>query len=121
MLEHGLVDAIRPTESGPILAADPETTERVMSSITQAVRDVEQTGRRPVLVCSAGLRSPLRRLLRTVDPDLAVMSYAELDRTVQVDAIGVIDLSPTALAQTAGSASEPTRSPPATRDPHTRG
>src|SRR3546814_13203815 len=77
MLEHGLVDAIRPTESGPILAADPETTERVMSSITQAVRDVEQTGRRPVLGCSAGLRRPLRRPLRTVDPDLAVTSYAD--------------------------------------------
>src|SRR3546814_20548110 len=76
MLEHGLVDAIRPTESGPILAADPETTERVMSSITQAVRDVEQTGRRPVPVGSAGLRSPARRLLRTVHPDLPVVSYA---------------------------------------------
>src|SRR3546814_14328844 len=95
MLEHGLVDAIRPTESGPILAADPETTERVMRSITQAVRDVEQTGRRPVLVCSARLRSPLRRLLRTVDPDLAVLTYPEPARPATVDQLGVPDLSPT--------------------------
>jgi flagellar biosynthesis protein FlhA len=94
LLEHGLVDAIRPTETGAVLAADPETTERLMASVTHAVRTVEQSGMRPVLLCSGGLRSPLRRLLRTVDPDLAVLSYAELDRTVPVDAIGVIDLSP---------------------------
>src|SRR3546814_1065718 len=91
MLEHGLVDAIRPTESGPILAADPETTERVMSSITQAVRDVEQTGRRPVLVCSAGLRSPLRRPPRTVDPGLALIISSHPHRTVPVEPNGVID------------------------------
>jgi flagellar biosynthesis protein FlhA len=100
LLEHGLVDAIRPTESGAVLAADPETTERLMTSVTHAVHTVEQTGVRPVLLCSGGLRSPLRRLLRTVDPDLAVLSYAELDRTVPVDAIGVIDLSPVAQPAT---------------------
>ncbi len=94
LLEHGLVEAIRPTESGAVLAADPETTERLVASVTHAVHTVEQTGIRPVLLCSGGLRSPLRRLLRTVDPDLAVLSYAELDRTIVVDAIGVIDLSP---------------------------
>ena len=94
LLEHGLVDAIRPTESGAVLAADPETTERLMASVTHAVHTIEQAGVRPVLLCSGGLRSPLRRLLRTVDPDLAVLSYAELDRTIAVDAIGVIDLSP---------------------------
>jgi flagellar biosynthesis protein FlhA len=101
LLEHGLVDAIRPTESGAVLAADPDTTERLMGSVSHAVHAIEQTGVRPVLLCSGGLRSPLRRLLRTVDPDLAVLSYAELDRTVPVDALGVIDLSPVAQPATA--------------------
>ncbi len=101
LLEHGLVEAIRPTESGAVLAADPETIERLMAAVTHAVHTVEQTGARPVILCSGGLRSPLRRLLRTVDPDLAVLSYAELDRTVPVDAIGVIDLSPVTQPTTA--------------------
>ena len=77
-----------------MLAAEPETIERLMTVVTHAVHTVEEAGVRPVLLCSGGLRSPLRRLLRTVAPDLAVLSYAELDRTIAVDAIGVIDLSP---------------------------
>ena len=94
LLEHGLVDAIRPTESGQVLAADPDTIERLIASVSDAVRTVEDTGIRPVLLCSGGLRAPLRRLLKATSPDLTVLSYAEIDRTVPVDAIGVIDLSP---------------------------
>jgi flagellar biosynthesis protein FlhA len=94
VLEHGLVDAIRPTEAGPVVATDPDTTERLMTCVAHAVQTIENTGVRPVLLCSGGLRAPLRRLLRSVEPDLAVLAYSELDRTIAVDALGVIDLSP---------------------------
>jgi flagellar biosynthesis protein FlhA len=101
VLEQGLADAIRPTETGPVLVTDPETTERLMGSISDAVRRAEDTGVAPALLCSAGLRSPLRRLLRTAIPGLAVLSYSELDRTTPIDAIGVIDLNPANRSLTA--------------------
>jgi flagellar biosynthesis protein FlhA len=93
VLEQGLVDAVRPTENGPVLATDPETTERLMTSVQDAVHQIAETGVQPVLLCSGGLRSPLRRLLRTVDPGLAVLAYSELDRSTSVNALGVIDLA----------------------------
>ncbi|MDQ2650671.1 MAG: flagellar biosynthesis protein FlhA [Actinomycetota bacterium] len=101
VLEQGLADAIRPTETGPVLVTDPETTERLMGSVADAVRRAEDTGVAPVLLCSGGLRSPLRRLLRSAVPGLPVLSYNELDRTSPVDAIGVIDLNPANRSLTA--------------------
>jgi flagellar biosynthesis protein FlhA len=94
VLEHGLLEAIRPTESGPVLAAAPAVAERLVAAVAHAVRELEDQGIRPALLCSAGLRPALARLLRESDRELGVLSYSELDRTVPVDVRRVIDLAP---------------------------
>jgi flagellar biosynthesis protein FlhA len=101
VLEQGLADAIRPTEAGPVLVTDPETTERLVASVSGAARRAEDAGVSPVLLCSPGLRAPLHRLLRAAVPGLAVLSYGELDRTTAIDAVGVVDLSPSDRSLTA--------------------
>jgi flagellar biosynthesis protein FlhA len=98
LLEHGLAEAIRPGENGAVLAADPDTIERLAASCSARVRAAEQQGLRPVILCSGPLRAPLRRLLRTLDADIVVLSYAELDRALPIDVLGAIDLAP--IAQT---------------------
>jgi flagellar biosynthesis protein FlhA len=108
LLEHGLAEAIRPTEHGAVLAADPDTIERLAASCSARIHAAEQQGLRPVVLASGPLRAPLRRLLRTVGVEAAVLSYAELDRALPVDVLGAIDLAPVAPAPAPGAA-----------DPHT--
>jgi len=93
LLEQGLLEALRPGETGSFLAIDPMRTEALLEGITQAVTAAERVGRRPVLLCSQQLRPAIRRLVAAGRPQLPVLSYAELDRSLTIEPVGVVNLA----------------------------
>jgi flagellar biosynthesis protein FlhA len=94
LTEHGLLESLRTGDAGTYLALDPETAEAFTRQVVEAVREGEARGARPVLVCGAALRSAVRRLVRNVDPALAVLAYGELGDSFELEMMGVIDLAP---------------------------
>ena len=78
LLEHALLESLRPGEAGSFLALDAEVAERLLAEVSAAATSAEQQGRQPVLVCAAPIRPALRRLVRNVNPGLAVLSYLEI-------------------------------------------
>ena len=94
MLEHALLESLRPGEAGSYLALDPEIAERLLSQVHAAATAAEQQGRQPVLVCAAPIRPALRRLVRNVNPGLAVLSYLEIGRQLELESMGVVSLVP---------------------------
>jgi flagellar biosynthesis protein FlhA len=94
MLEHALLESLRPGEAGSYLALDPEIAERLLSQVHAAVTAAEQQGRQAVLVCAAPIRPALRRLVRNVNPGLAVLSYLEIGRQLELESMGVVSLVP---------------------------
>ena len=92
LLEHSLLEALSTGENGSFLALDPVRAEGLIRGIERAVTDAEASGRRPVLVCSQGLRPAVRRLVATSRPELPVLSYVELNRSLTVEPIGVVNL-----------------------------
>ena len=73
---------MRNGDTGSWLAVDPVRMEALIEGIGTAVAAAENAGHRPVLVCAAQLRVCVRRLLATARPDLKVLSYSELSRSV---------------------------------------
>ncbi|MCW2665922.1 MAG: flagellar biosynthesis protein FlhA [Frankiales bacterium] len=98
LLEQSLLEAVRPGETGSWLALDPTRMEMLVQGIGDAVRQAEAAGHRPAVVCSAQLRPAVRRLLATGRPDLPVLSYTELSRTLIIEPVGVIVLAQRAAA-----------------------
>jgi len=94
MLEHALLESLRPGEAGSFLAVDPEIAEHLLSQVHAAATTAEQQGRQPVLVCAAPIRPALRRLVRNVNPGLAVLSYLEIGRQLELESMGVVSLVP---------------------------
>jgi flagellar biosynthesis protein FlhA len=94
MLEHALLESLRPGEAGSYLALDPEIAERLLAQVGAAATAAEQLGRQPVLVCAAPIRPALRRLVRNVNTGLAVLSYLELGRQLDLESMGVVSLVP---------------------------
>ena len=92
VFEQTLLESIRAGESGPFLAADPVLTERLVAAAEEAILEAERTGHDPVIVCSAGLRRILQRLLSTGRPGLRVVSYAELAPGPTVEPLGVVSV-----------------------------
>jgi flagellar biosynthesis protein FlhA len=93
LLEQSLLEACRPGDSGTWLALDPTRMEGLVAGVGEAVRDAENAGHRPAVVVSAQLRPAIRRLLVGGRPDLPVLSYTELSRSVTVEPVGVIHLA----------------------------
>jgi flagellar biosynthesis protein FlhA len=93
LLEQSLLEACRPGEAGTWLALDPMRMEALVAGVGEAVRSAENLGHRPVVVCSAQLRPAIRRLLVGGRPDLPVLSFTELSRTVNIEPVGVIHLA----------------------------
>jgi flagellar biosynthesis protein FlhA len=67
--------------------------EALLEGIGTSVLTAEDSGLRPAIVCAAQLRPAVRRLVTTARPDLRVISYAELSKSVTVDPVGVVKLA----------------------------
>ena len=98
-LEQRMLEVQRPAEGGSIIALDPDTGQQVLTQLDELVRESENRGVPPVLVCAPMLRAAVRRFLRPTLPTVPVLAYTELIGAGEVRSAGVI--SPTPVAVTA--------------------
>ncbi|WP_369131834.1 flagellar biosynthesis protein FlhA [Modestobacter sp. I12A-02662] len=88
--EQRLLEAIRPTEAGQVLALDGHTVDALVRGCTNLLDEADRMSLSPVLVCSPQVRAALSRLVRQVLPRLSVISYNEVSRTAQIESLGVV-------------------------------
>ncbi|MDP3714495.1 MAG: flagellar biosynthesis protein FlhA [Mycobacteriales bacterium] len=98
LLEQSLLESARGGDSGSWLALDPIRMEQLVQGIGDAVSTAEASGHRPAVVCAAQLRPAVRRMVAAGRPDLPVLAYSELSRSLTVDPVGVIHLAQRAAA-----------------------
>jgi flagellar biosynthesis protein FlhA len=92
MLEQGLLESLRPSETGAFMAIDGMRAEAMVTEAGQLVEAAEQQGMTPVLACSPQLRLPLMRLLRAGSRRVQVLSYSEISgSTAQIETMGVVN------------------------------
>ena len=92
-LEQGMLEALRATEQGAVLALDPDTAQNVLARIAQFMQQAENSNVRAVLVCAPQLRAAVRRLVAPALPRLPVLSYNEIAGASSVQSIGVVTAS----------------------------
>ena len=91
-LQQSLLESVRPSDGGAQLVIDPALAEMLITQIVERYGEESARGNKPVLVCAAQIRMPLRRLLRLSVPTLPVLSYPELSvGSVTVNALGMIN------------------------------
>jgi type III secretion protein V len=83
-------DAIRPGQSGPVLALEPALADDILAAVKRALD--ARDGRRPVILTSSELRRHVRRLVESDHPDLAVVTAQELSPDVHVEPVGRISV-----------------------------
>jgi flagellar biosynthesis protein FlhA len=90
-LEHTMLESLRPTENGALLALDGGLMEAVANNVAQLSEAAEQRGALPVLACSPALRPPLHRLLRSAGQSVPVLSYPEIAGfPARIETMGVV-------------------------------
>jgi flagellar biosynthesis protein FlhA len=87
--EQKLVASLHKTESGLAITLPPRDMHMLLEAIAETVKKRLPKG--TVIICSTGLRHPLRKLLERSLPSLPVLSYEEIWPETQVKILGKID------------------------------
>ncbi|MGQ9512496.1 FHIPEP family type III secretion protein, partial [Thermodesulfitimonas sp.] len=72
----------------PVL--EPRKVQRIVERVKEAAEKIARQGVLPVILCSPGVRLPLRRLTERQLPHLAVLSLNEIWPDVEVEAVGTV-------------------------------
>ncbi|WP_235929742.1 flagellar biosynthesis protein FlhA [Chengkuizengella marina] len=91
-LEKKISESIQQTEHGNYLALDPSTSQIIHQRILEQVKKFMQTGNNPVILTSPTIRYFLRQLTEKTMKDIPVLSYQELEPTIEVQSVGVVNI-----------------------------
>jgi flagellar biosynthesis protein FlhA len=89
-VESELAEAMRASEQGVVLAADPMFANQLVGQVSSLVTHAENTGVTPVLLVAGPLRLPLRRLLRGTFPQLPVLGFTETAGLTSIETVGQV-------------------------------
>lgn len=89
-IEEIIADAVQKTEHGNYLALDADTANNVLTQIAGQIQMQAGMDQEPIVLTSPAIRPYVRQLTERVLPDLVVLSYNELEPTVEIQSIGVV-------------------------------
>lgn len=91
-LEQSIMDAVQQTEYGAYLNLDPQRIQDIYNSLSKEIQKFSNIGEQPLVLASPVVRIYFKKLTEQVAPGLTVLSYNELDPSVEVQSIGVVRL-----------------------------
>lgn len=80
------------TKHGEIAVLEPSQINKIYSSLKKIIEKLTAQGKTPVVLTAPLIRRGFKRIVEQASPDLAVLSYNELDQSVEIRAEGVIEL-----------------------------
>ena len=91
-LEQTIIDSIQQTDYGTYLSVDPDVSQRIASSLMKEVQNVMSIGEQPLILTSPMVRIYFKRITEGVVPGLTVLSYNEIDPSIEVQSIGMVNI-----------------------------
>lgn len=91
-VEKIVADGVQQTEHGNFLALDPNNSQGIIDAVLYEVERMSEMGQMPILLCSPAVRMYIRHLLERYIPHVPVLSYNELEPTIEVQSVGVVNV-----------------------------
>ncbi|OPZ91226.1 MAG: Flagellar biosynthesis protein FlhA [Firmicutes bacterium ADurb.Bin419] len=91
-VEQIILDSVQRTEHGAYLTLEPNTTNSIISSLSNQVQRLLKLGHQPIVLASPIVRLYFRRLTEQAIPGLVVLSYNELDPHLEVQSVGMVSI-----------------------------
>ena len=91
-LEQLIAEHTKQSEHGAYLALEPGQVHAIFDRLRKLVEKVSDMGKNPVILTSPLVRRQFRRIAEQISRDLVVLSYNELEQSVQVFSEGVVRL-----------------------------
>ncbi len=90
-VEKKISEAVQQSDQGSYLAMDPVSSQTIYQRLTEQVNRQIQSGQQPIILTSPTIRMYLRQLLERSMQDIPVISYSELEPSIEVQSVGVVN------------------------------
>lgn len=91
-VEKIIADSIQQTDHGNYLAMDPSNSQAILESIAKEVERIALFEQSPVILCSPAVRMYLRQLTERYFPQIPILSYNELESSIEIQSVGVVNI-----------------------------
>ncbi|HHV50838.1 MAG TPA: flagellar biosynthesis protein FlhA [Clostridiales bacterium] len=91
-LENYIINNVKKTEHGSYSMIAPEILQKIVSSHVNEVSRVSQYISNPVILASPIVRLYYKKLIEQFIPDAVVLSYNEIEPSVQIQSLGTISV-----------------------------
>jgi flagellar biosynthesis protein FlhA len=92
-LEDTINGYVERNERGSFLTLPPQIARQVCESVAANVAKLMQQGFHGVVLCSPQVRAHVRKLIEVSLPAVAVLSYSEIVKGVNVESVGIVGVT----------------------------
>ena len=92
-LEQTIMDSLKKTDSGTYVALEPDLIQQILNNLSKQVQKLISMGEQPIVVTAPIVRLYFKRISEQLSNDLIILSYNEIDPTVEIESVGVVSLS----------------------------
>ncbi len=89
-LEQEIMASVKQTEQGAYLTLDPAKTKSIMEALGVDVKKLEDLGKIPLVITSPIVRAYFKKLTEDYYKDLVVVSYNEVESSVELQSVGMV-------------------------------
>ena len=89
-LEQEIMASVKQTEQGAYLTLDPAKTKSIMEALGVEVKKLEDLGKIPLVITSPIVRAYFKKLTEDYYKDLVVVSYNEVESSVELQSVGMV-------------------------------
>jgi len=90
-LEQIILESVQRNDAGSFISLEPQTTNTIINNLTRQIQKIAQIGKTPIVLASPVVRLYFKRLTEQVFPGLVVLSYNELDPSLEIQAVGMVN------------------------------
>jgi flagellar biosynthesis protein FlhA len=89
-LEQLIIESTKKSEHGSYLALEPMQIHSIFDTLRGLIENMKNKGRAPIILTSPLVRKQFRKISEQISPELAVLSYNEVEANVEVHSEGVV-------------------------------
>ncbi len=90
--ENKIVASVKKSEQGSYLAMDPQTIQMLIASLNEQIDKVKDVVPMPIVLTSPIVRIYFKKLIDQFIPNVTVLSFSEIDNSVQIQAVGNVTI-----------------------------
>jgi len=91
-VEQAILGGVKKGDHGTYMALEPEKVQHIVTSVVQDVDNIKEMVASPVVLTSPVVRIYLKKMLDQFSPNITVLSFSEVDPTVQIQALANVTM-----------------------------